>query len=46
MTEPDFVTGGLSEQFQQAMTHVAKTIDDAVKHSEDADAANQTFSVE
>jgi hypothetical protein len=30
-----FVTGGLSEQFQQAMTHVAKTIDAAVKHSED-----------
>jgi hypothetical protein len=32
-----FVTGGLSEQFQQAMTHAAKTIDAAVKNSEHAD---------
>jgi len=40
-----FVTGSLSEQFQQAMTHVAKTIDAAVKRSEDDKTANQTFSV-
>jgi hypothetical protein len=26
-----FVTGGFSEQFQQAMTHAAKTIDAAAK---------------
>ena len=40
-----FVTGGFSEQFQQAMTHAAKTIDAAVKNSEHTDAANKTFSV-
>jgi hypothetical protein len=40
-----FVTGGFSEQFQQAMTHAAKTIDAAVKDSEDDKTANQTFSV-
>ncbi|VVM17703.1 hypothetical protein BSPWISOXPB_6313 [uncultured Gammaproteobacteria bacterium] len=28
-----FITGGLSEQFQQALTYAAKTIDAAAKNS-------------
>jgi hypothetical protein len=28
-----FITGGLSEQFQQALTHAAQTIDAAAKNS-------------
>ena len=40
-----FVTGGLSEQFQQAMTHVAKTIDASVKSSGQNQIEPSTFSV-
>ncbi|VVH51375.1 hypothetical protein BPUTSESOX_254, partial [uncultured Gammaproteobacteria bacterium] len=40
-----FITGGLSEQFQQALTYAAQTIDAAVKNSERADTADKTFSV-
>ncbi|CAC9496300.1 hypothetical protein [uncultured Gammaproteobacteria bacterium] len=39
-----FITGGLSEQFQQALTYVAKTIDAAAQDS-DGFSQNQTFSV-
>jgi hypothetical protein len=39
-----FVTGGLSEQFQQALTYAAKTIDAAAKNS-DGVSQNKTFSV-
>ncbi|CAC9660911.1 Alkaline phosphatase (EC 3.1.3.1) [uncultured Gammaproteobacteria bacterium] len=40
-----FITGGLSEQFQQALTYAAQTIDTAAKNSEDTKTANKTFSV-
>ncbi|VVH59955.1 hypothetical protein BSPCLSOX_1237, partial [uncultured Gammaproteobacteria bacterium] len=40
-----FITGGLSEQFQQALTYAAKTIDAAAKNSKDTDSADKTFSV-
>ncbi|VVH65584.1 hypothetical protein BSPLISOX_1447, partial [uncultured Gammaproteobacteria bacterium] len=40
-----FITGGLSEQFQQALTYAAQTIDAAAKNSEDTKTANKTFSV-
>jgi hypothetical protein len=39
------MNGGLSEQFQQALTYAAKTIDAAAKNSEDTKTANKTFSV-
>uniref|UniRef100_UPI0034DEE10A lipase family protein n=1 Tax=Candidatus Thiodubiliella endoseptemdiera TaxID=2738886 RepID=UPI0034DEE10A len=39
-----FLTGSLSEQFQQALTHVAQTIDAAVKNSDGA-SQTDTFSV-
>jgi uncharacterized protein YqhQ len=35
----------LSEQFQQALTYAAQTIDTAAKNSEDTKTANKTFSV-
>ncbi|VVM19425.1 hypothetical protein BSPWISOXPB_3621 [uncultured Gammaproteobacteria bacterium] len=39
-----FITGGLSEQFQQALTYAAKTIDAAAKNSKTL-TADKTFSV-
>jgi surfactin synthase thioesterase subunit len=40
-----FITGGLSEQFQQALTYAAKTIDAAAKNSGHTHSADKTFSV-
>ena len=40
-----FITGDLSEQFQQALTYAAQTIDAAAKNSRDTDSADKTFSV-